>query len=176
MFLFKKKEKTEKAVAETAQKSDAAAPSQENEEFKKNIKTLWIYTSLFCAFALILILISSVIQGKVDNRAENLQDQIESERTASQSTIQNIQTKNNDLVKQNEKLTKENEFWKEQAETEKQLLQTANEIIINAEYLTKALSATSSDVARSYIEKINPEYLSGDLLAEYTRLVTELDK
>ena len=95
--MFKKKEKPE-AVNETA---------QENTEFKKNIKTLWVYTSLFCTFALVLILVSSLIQGKVDGRAEDLQDQIESERTSSQSTIQNIQTKNDTLTKENEKLKKE---------------------------------------------------------------------
>ena len=99
--MFKKKEKPE--AVETA---------QENTEFKKNIKTLWIYTSLFCTFALVLILVSSLIQGKVDSRAENLQDQIESERTTSQSTIQNIQTKNDALVKENEELKSQNDFLK----------------------------------------------------------------
>ena len=162
--MFKKKEKPE-AVVETA---------QENTEFKKNIKTLWVYTSLFCTFALVLILVSSLIQGKVDGRAEDLQDQIESERTSSQSTIQNIQTKNDTLTKENEKLKKENEFLKGQSETEKQLLDTANEIIANAEYLTKALTAEDKDTARVYVAKIDPTRLSTELFAEYSRLITEL--
>ncbi len=161
--MFKKKEKPE--AVETA---------QENTEFKKNIKTLWIYTSLFCTFALVLILVSSLIQGKVDSRAENLQDQIESERTTSQSTIQNIQTKNDALVKENESLKAQNEFLKSQAETEKQLLDNANEVIANAEYLTKALTAADSDTARAHLAKIDPSRLSPDLFAEYSRLLTEL--
>ena len=161
--MFKKKEKPE-----------SVQPIEENTEFKKNIKTLWVYTSLFCTFALVLILVSSLIQSKVDSRAENLQDQIESERTTSQSTIQNIQTKNDDLVKKNEKLKQENEFLKSQAETEKQLLESANEIIVNAEYLTKALTATDAETARAYIAKIDPARLSPDLFAEYSRLITEL--
>lgn len=161
--MFKKKEKPE--AVETA---------QENTEFKKNIKTLWIYTSLFCTFALVLILVSSLIQGKVDSRAENLQDQIESERTTSQSTIQNIQTKNDALVKENESLKAQNEFLESQAETEKQLLDNANEVIANAEYLTKALTAADSDTARANLAKIDPSRLSPDLFAEYSRLLTEL--
>lgn len=163
--MFNKKPKPE-AVEQTV---------EQTAEFKKNIKTLWIYTSLFCTFALVLILVSSIIQGKVDDRAENLQDQIESERTTSQSTIQNIQTKNDTLTKENEKLTEQNEFLKSQAETEKQLLDTANEIIINAEYLAKALSAKDKDVARDYLSKIDPSRLSTDLYAEYSRLITELN-
>lgn len=162
--MFKKKEKPE--AVETA---------QENTEFKKNIKTLWIYTSLFCTFALVLILVSSLIQGKVDSRAENLQDQIESERTTSQSTIQNIQTKNDALVKENEELKSQNDFLKSQADTEKQLLDSANEIIVNAEYLTKALTAVDNDTARAYLTKIDPSRLSPTLFAEYTRLLTELN-
>ena len=162
--MFRKKQKPE--VVEQ--------PASENTEFKKNIKTLWVYTSLFCTFALVLILVSSIIQGKVDDRAEDLQDQIESERTTSQSTIQNIQTKNDALTKENEKLKEQNEFLKSQAETEKTLLDTANEIITNAEYLAKALAAEDSETARVYIAKIDPSRLSTELFAEYSRLITEL--
>lgn len=167
--MFKKKTKPETA--------NVAAPEQQSAEFQKNIKTLWIYTSLFCLFALALILISSIIQGKVDQRAEYYQDQYENVQTSSQSTIQNIQTENSALKADIEKYKTENEFLREQFKSEEELLNSANEIIINAEYLLKAQSAMNErdeDTARAYIAKIDINRLTGEMRTVYDTITAEL--
>jgi len=166
MAMFKKK-KTDAPVQNNA----------ETKEFEKNIKTLWIYTSLFCLFALVLIIISSFVQYKIDRRAEYYQDQYESAQTSSQSTIKNIQTENNALKKDIEKYKKEASICKEQAENDAVLLQNSALMLENAEILLDIQSdvaARNFNSAKEKFQTVDTEYLSEKMLEIYNSLKDKL--
>lgn len=172
--MFKKKKKAE----QTADTQAVQTPEQECADFQKNIKTLWIYTSLFCVFALALILISSFIQGKIDKRAEYYQDQYENVQSSSQSTIKNIETENEALKASNEKYKDQVEFYKKQFETEEELVKASAEIIENSEYLLQAQTAVSNrdkDSARTALSKIDVNYLTDTMRVVYDGLKAELE-
>jgi len=161
-------------------KKKTDAPVQNNaetKEFEKNIKTLWIYTSLFCLFALVLIIISSFVQYKIDRRAEYYQDQYESAQTSSQSTIKNIQTENNALKKDIEKYKKEASICKEQAENDAVLLQNSALMLENAEILLDIQSdvaARNFNSAKEKFQTVDTEYLSEKMLEIYNSLKDKL--
>ncbi len=147
--------------------------------FEKNIKTLWIYTTLFCLFALALILISSFWQYKNDRRAEYYQDQYENVQTSSQSTIKNIQTENEALKNDIEKYKSEYEKLKKLFETEEALLNDAGAIIENADYLIKAQSYYSNynyKSAREMLTAIDEAKLSPTMTEIYNKLKERLVK
>lgn len=146
-------------------------------QFEKNIKTLWIYTVLFCGFALILIIVSSVIQGKIDSEAEYYQDQYENAQTSSQSTIKNIQDENAALKKDLAAYKSENSKMLGEYEDDKVLLNNASEMIENAEYLILALDSLENNKkqdAKTFLAKVNPEMLSDTMQDVYDRLAKEL--
>jgi len=165
--MFKKK-KTEAPVTET----------NETKEFEKNIKTLWIYTTLFCLFALILIIISSFVQYKIDRRAEYYQGQYETVQSSSQSTIKNIQTENDALKKDIEKYKQEASICKEQAENDAVLLQKSAAMLENAEILLEIQNAVSSrdmNTARELMQTVDVNNLSEKMLEIYNGLKDKLD-
>ncbi len=161
-------------------KKKTDAPVQNNaetQEFEKNIKTLWIYTTLFCLFALILIIISSYVQYKIDRRAEYYQDQYESAQTSSQSTIKNIQTENNTLKKDIEKYKEQATICKEQAEQDAVLLQNSAEMLENAEILLDIQNDVSKRnyiSAREKMKTVSEQHLSEKMLEIYNGLKDKL--
>ena len=165
--MFKKK-KTDAPVQQTT----------ETQEFQKNIKTLWIYTTLFCLFALVLILISSFVQYKIDRRAEYYQGQYETVQSSSQSTIKNIQTENDALKKDIEKYKEEASICKEQAENDAVLLQNSALMLENAEILLDIQSDVASrnyNSAREKMQTVDTEYLSEKMLEVYNALKDKLN-
>ncbi len=163
-------------------KKKPAAPTTEQitetKEFEKNIKTLWIYTTLFCAFALVLIIISSFVQYKIDKRAAYYQDQFESAQTSSQSTIKNIKTENDALKKDIEKYKNEANICKEQAENDAVLLQNSALMLENAELLLDIQSdvaARNFNTAREKMQTVDDNYLSEKMLEIYNSLKDKLD-
>ena len=165
--MFKKK-KTDAPVQQTT----------ETQEFQKNIKTLWIYTTLFCLFALVLILISSFVQYKIDRRAEYYQGQYETVQSSSQSTIKNIQTENDALKKDIEKYKEEASICKEQAENDAVLLQNSALMLENAEILLDIQSDVASrnyNSARDKMQTVDTEYLSEKMLEVYNALKDKLN-
>lgn len=165
--MFKKK-KTENPVTEQ---------NTESKEFEKNIKTLWIYTTLFCLFALVLIAISSYVQYKIDRRAEYYQDQYENVQTSSQSTIKNIQTENDALKKDIEKYKEEATICKEQAENDTILLQNGAMMLENAEILLDIqtdVAARDYNTAREKMKTVDTEHLSEKMLEIYNGLKDKL--
>lgn len=150
----------------------------ESKEFEKNIKTLWIYTTLFCIFALVLILISSFVQYKIDQRAEYYQDQYENVQTSSQSTIKNIQTENDALKKDIEKYKKEASVCKQQAEQDTVLLQNSVSMLENAEILLDIqtdVAARNYTSAREKMQSVDTDHLSEKMLEIYNSLKDKLD-
>lgn len=164
--MFKKK-KTEAPVTETT----------ETKEFEKNIKTLWIYTTLFCIFALVLILISSYVQYKIDRRAEYYQGQYETVQSSSQSTIKNIQTENDALKKDIEKYKQEASICKEQAENDAVLLQKSAAMLENADILLEIQNDVASRNladARTKMQTVDTSALSEKMLEIYNGLKDKL--
>lgn len=146
-------------------------------DFEKNIKTLWIYTSLFCAFALVLILLSSIIQGKIDKRAEYYQSQYESVQSSSQSTIKNIQDENKALKADIEVYKDRAQKADELLKAEQQSLTTATEMLKNAQILIDAqenMSKGGYKTARNLLKTIDTQYLSESATAMYNRLCKTL--
>ncbi len=165
--MFKKKKPVEPTTEQNT----------ETKEFEKNIKTLWIYTTLFCVFALVLIAISSYVQYKIDRRAEYYQDQYENVQTSSQSTIKNIQTENDTLKKDIEKYKEEATICKEQAEQDTLLLQKSAEMLENAEILLDIqtdVSARNYNSAREKMQSVDTEHLSEKMLEIYNNLKDKL--
>lgn len=147
-------------------------------QFEKNIKTLWIYTTLFCLFALVLIVVSSIIQSKINSKAEYYQDRYESAQTSSQSTIKNIQDENAALKKDLEAYKAKAERLEELSVTDTELLNNAAELLENAEYLLSAqqyLTNGKSAEARAQFKKVNPGKLSDTMRSAYEALQKRLD-
>lgn len=142
-------------------------------QFEKNIRSLWIYTTLFCVFALVLIIISSVIQGKINSKADYYEGIYNEHISSSQSTIQNIQTENASLKAAIEIYKKQNEQYAKGAAEDAELAKESAELITNAEYLLlaqkEAYTGRYSD-ARELLKKVNAELLTEDMQSCYKSL------
>lgn len=166
------KKKEAAATPETAEQ-----PADNTIQFEKNIKTLWIYTTLFCLFALVLIVVSSVIQSKINSRAEYYQDQYENTKTTSQSTIKNIRDENEALKKDLEFYKSRTEALEAQVAADSELVNNAAAMLESAEYLVKAQSALSSgntEQARGYYANVNEYALPEEMKATYESLKARL--
>ena len=164
------------AVSKSEDKDSAGAVSEV--QFEKNIKTLWIYTTLFCLFALVLIVVSSIIQGKINSKAEYYQDRYESAQTSSQSTIKNIQDENAALKRDLETYKKKAERLELLSGTDAELLDEAAELIENADYLLAAqqLEADGEDkAALAELNKVNSNKLTSAMRRAYDELRERLD-
>ena len=142
-------------------------------QFEKNIKTLWIYTTLFCLFALVLIVVSSLIQSKINSRAEYYQSQYESEQTANRSTIKNISDENAALKQDLARYKSRAEALEAQTAADSELLAAAADLAENEAYLAMAQSALMSgnyEKARAEFKKIDAERLSEELQEAYAAL------
>ena len=164
------------AVSKSEDKDSAGAVSEV--QFEKNLKTLWIYTTLFCLFALVLIVVSSIIQGKINSKAEYYQDRYESAQTSSQSTIKNIQDENAALKRDLETYKKKAERLELLSGTDAELLDEAAELIENADYLLAAqqLEADGEDkAALAELNKVNSNKLTSAMRRAYDELRERLD-
>ena len=167
--LFKKKNNAPQSVENT--------PEGEQQKFRKDIKILWIYTTLFCLFALVLIIVSSAIQGKINSTADYYQDLYEGEKTSSQSTIKNIQTENASLKQANENYKAENERLTAEIEQSTQTINDGAALTENAEYLLLAqqeLYSGSRNKAKELVKLVDKSILTKDMLEIYTRLCKTL--
>ncbi|MBQ8606099.1 MAG: hypothetical protein IJ408_05120 [Clostridia bacterium] len=160
-MLFKKKK------TQTPPENTEAGGEQ---KFQKDIKVLWIYTTLFCLSALLLILISFFIQKKINSTADYYQWLYEGEKTSSQSTIKNIQTENTALRNENAALKDENAELKTRNEHCSETINAGAELAQSYEYIALAQNAGSRSKARSYLEKVDPEILTGDMQKLYEKL------
>ncbi len=163
-------------------KKKSTAPDkneQKNDvQFQKNIKTLWIYTSLFCAFALVLIIVSSVIQGKINSDAEYYQDKYDKAQSSNQSTIKNIQDENAALKRDIAKANAELEILNDESESNTDLLNNSAELLLNAEYLLDAYDEYingTNDNARTSLAKVNSQMLTDKMKSVYDMLNQKLN-
>ncbi len=157
--MFNKKPKTEQV--------------QQNDEYQSKMKVLWIYTSLFCLFALVLILLSSFIQSKIDKRAEYYQDQYESAQTTAKSTIKNIKDENNALKADIEVYKKKAEDAQTSLDNSQQSLDFANKVIENAQYVIDAQTSVffhKNKEAKETLKLVDTQYLTEEMLKTYESL------
>lgn len=176
--MFKKKKKTtpEEIAAAPVNETNAEQPK----EFQKNIKTLWIYTSLFCVFALVLIFISSFFQEKRDRENETLRAQVEKhelEFSDNQSTIKNIESELDTYKQINDILDKRNDYLEEQYGIDKDLLMSSAEMLANADYIMAAMTALDAGdkvAAAQSIACVDVNYLTDTMLECYNKCVGEL--
>lgn len=167
-MLFKKKKP--ETTPETA-----ATEENGEEKVKKDIKLLWIYTGLFCLFALVLIFISSFVQGKM--HSDYWQDQYEGEKTSSQSIIKNIQTENTALKNENAALKKENAEIKAWCQASEETITDSSALVENYEYLITAQNEANKgnkSKARESLRKIDENILSDETSAIYEKLCKNL--
>lgn len=97
-------------------------------EFKKDVKFLWIYASVFCIVLVLLIEASSIIQKKRHIEVENLQNQAataEQSDKQTKSLLKNIQEENERLKSENQTLKSEKEVLEAESETSSKLIASA---------------------------------------------------
>ena len=161
-------------------KDVSVAQNQEGEQkFQKDIKILWIYTTLFCLFALSLIVISSLIQGKMNSNAEYYQGLYEGEKTSNQSTIKNIQTAYQSALNDNERLTEENEKLKSESGTTNQVTNMAAAVIENSEYILKAQKLyyeNQKEEAAKTLKLVDASMLTKDMKEIFDSLAENLNQ
>ncbi len=169
MAFRRKKEKISGQSTETTPAPQAESDKPRGAEvvqFEKNIKTLWIYTTLFCLFALALIVISSVIQGRINSKAEYYQDRYEDAQTSNRSTIKNIQDENAALKRDLEAAQAESKELTAAAETDGELIGGAAGALENAEYIASAqrlLLSGDRQGAKIELDKVDANSLSNPL-------------
>lgn len=166
----KKKEnaKTEVVLSES---------QKESAKFEKNIRLLWIYTSLFCLFAVALIAVSSFIQGKMNSEAEYYQDMYHEATNSNKSALKNIQDENAALKKDLETAITQVEKLESESKANSEIITSASEMIENAEYLIQALvyeDDNKDDEAREELKKIDRSKLSESMLKIYDELSESL--
>ena len=161
-----------------AENGAAGAQPEKEVQFEKNIKTLWIYTTLFCLFALVLIVVSSIIQGRIDSRAEYYQDRYENAQSSSQSTIKNIQDENAALKKDLESYKAKSELLDSRTAQDEKLINNAAALIQNADLLISAQEYVQSgkrNDARECLRKVDADILSQTMREVYDSLRERLD-
>lgn len=181
MFNKKKaKPEQEKAVTAETAAPEAEEIQNETEEYKKNIKILWIYTTLFCVFALALIFVSSFFQQRHSRENEMLRVQVEKhqlEITTGKSTIQNIELEIEKYQQINDILNKRNTYLEEQSKIDKDLLSSSSETITNADYLLTAkfcLDAGDVAGASSNLAAVDINYLTANMRVLYDQIAAGL--
>ena len=133
-------------------------------EFKKDIRFLWFYTSVFCIVLLALIGGSAVIQRKMHRQVEDYKNQAASAEESTKSTksrLSNIQDENEQLKASNEALTFENNTLKAAAQTDSSLLEAAEASMTELEKLAQVgkLYVSGSGDAAALFNSIDQEKL-----------------
>ena len=143
-------------------------------DYKKDIKFLWIYSSVFCVVILALIGGSYVIQQKihaeVDDYKTQAQNATESDEQ-SKSRLSNIQEQNKQLEKEVATLENENETLKAGAANDEVLINKGEEIILQQSLLIQAAALYEQediDGAKEVFARINKDVLPTDSAEIYT--------
>lgn len=133
-------------------------------EFKKDVRFLWIYASIFCVVLLALVGGSAVIQRKIHRQVEGYREQTAAAQdatTSAKSRLNNIQDENTQLKNSNEALSFENETLKDAAKIDGRLIKSAKDTITELEKLSRVgrLYLTKKAEASSLFETIDPDLL-----------------
>lgn len=113
------------------------------ETFKKDVKFLWIYASVFCAVLLLLIGASYIIQGKIHAEVDSYKNQAESANqntTQTQSRLRGIQEENEKLKKNVSELQSKNNLLEAESSVSSELIEKAEQALLEQQKLTRVLS------------------------------------
>ena len=161
-----------------------AAASEETVQFKKDIKFLWIYATVFCLVVVILIAGSAVIQRKIHHEVEGYQSQAESAEQSNQqnqSRLKNVQEENKALKEKNKTLTEKCQNLENEAAVNDGLLLSSQEMAEHTAQLSyvQYLYTTKKEnrgVMRDEFAKIDREKLAEKNKEVYDYLAERLGK
>ncbi len=153
-------------------------------QFKKDIKFLWIYATVFCLVVVILIAGSAVIQRKIHRQVEGYQSQAESAEQSNQqnqSRLKNVQDENKALKEKNEQLSEKCQNLENEAMVNDALLLAAQQTAEHTAQLSRVqyLYSTKTEsraTMREEFEKIDPTKLTEENKEIYEYLAERLGK
>lgn len=143
-------------------------------EFKKDVKFLWIYASIFCLVLLALIGGSYLIQEKIDAEVDEYKTQASDAQASDEKNktrLSAIQEQNEDLKNQLEAAQNENEALKAAAKSDEELINSGEQIILEMQKLLKVsrlYQAGQRTAAKELFESIDKTFLPKDSLESYT--------
>lgn len=151
------------------QTPEVPAPAEQTPvtQYKKDVKFLWIYASIFCLVVVVLIAGSAVIQKKIHREVEGYQNQAQTaqkDTAQSQSRLKNVQEENKALKQENKTLKNRNEELEAQSDAQDEMLLWAQKAAENTAQLSKvqyllSRGRTSYKDLRAEFEKIDEQYL-----------------
>ncbi len=139
-------------------------------EFKKDVKFLWIYGSIFCLLMLAALAGSYVIHEKRVELETQVSDAQASEEK-SKSHLSAIREENNKLKNENKSLKSENETLKAAAASDEEIINSAEQIILEQSKLIKVgrlYQKGSRAEAKELFESIHKDLLSKECLEDYS--------
>ena len=142
-------------------------------EFKKDVKFLWIYGSIFCLVLLALIGGSYMIQEKINAEVDEYKNQASDAQASdekSKSRLSAIQEQNNQLKNKLSAVETENAALKAAAASDEALINSGEQIILEMQKLlkvTRLYQTGKRTEARELFESINKEILPKDCLESY---------
>lgn len=142
-------------------------------EFKKDIKFLWIYSTVFCLVLLAVIAGSYIIQQKIHTEMDDYKEQAESATQSdkqNKSLLSNIQDKYEQAQKENKRLENENATLKAGAATDEVLINKGEAIIHQQNLLLQAISLyeqNKTGEAKELFGQIDAEQLPEDAAQIY---------
>ncbi|MBR5782989.1 MAG: hypothetical protein IKY33_02045 [Clostridia bacterium] len=143
-------------------------------EFKKDVKFLWLYASVFCLVVLALIGGSYVVQQRIHAEVNEYRGQAETaeqSESQAQSRLSNIQEENKSLKSQLESAKTENETLKAGAKADEALIESGEKIILELQKLLKIdrlLQEGNRAEALEIFESIDSSILPEDSMESYT--------
>ncbi len=143
-------------------------------EFQKDVKFLWIYSTVFCLAMLSLIGASYIIQQKIHSEVDTYKSQAESAELSNeenQSRLSGIQEENKRLKGQVENLTAQNENLKAGAEKDEALIGLGEEMLTQQNQLLRAVhlyEQGEEELAKEAFAQVNKSKLPADSVEIYT--------
>lgn len=142
-------------------------------QFKKDVKFLWIYSTIFCLVLFATIGGSAVIQRKLHRETDELKNQVESAESANaknQSRLSNIQEENKQLKSRNELLEQKNKEMEEQAKLDGELIVATDKVLSELQKLSQVqllYAEGKLDSARKLLETLDADSLPEDAKNTY---------
>ncbi len=143
-------------------------------EFKKDVKFLWLYATIFCLVLLALIGGSYLIQQKLHAEADEYKSQAADAQASNEqnkSRLSAIQEENANLKARNETLEKENDALLAAADADEALINSAEQIILEQQKLLKVgrlYQDGQTEEAEALFDSIDKTLLPQDSIESYT--------
>ncbi len=177
-----KKEATPVVPAETKQpetpetrvKEKLQKEAERVTEYKKDIKFLWLYGSVFCLVVLILIGASYLIQRKINAEVDGYKlsaETAELSNSQNQSRLSNISDENKHLKEQNEILKSEKKTLEAIIATDDDLITAGEQIVLELQKMLEVgrlVRANQLAKAKEIFDTIDRSMLPESTIESYT--------